>query len=321
MSRVQTAFEEFLHRIELNDDRVRVAAVHYNAIKTAIENAIPGATVKRIGSFQRNTKLRPFDPDRDIDVDVLVRLGTFHTVAGPGVTGISGTSALERIRSALVSNGVYRVMDPVSDAPTVVLEYASDGFRLELVPAYEDLTPGFVRFGGPSCYAVVGRDGGWMPADYDYDAAFITVLNQHPVCGGALVPLIKLAKFYLRVVGSKLKSFHIELIVAMVLPAILQGWSKQGLRWEYQHAFCALLQALPEALRRPIQIPGSFSPPVDSELSLGARLVLERFFDDRAVEAYRLCFNVPKTSALQGWRTFFGDPFPASSTLVAGAQP
>lgn len=316
MSLVQSAFEEYLHRVELNPDRVRAAAVHYNAVKDVIESALPGSSVRRIGSFQRQTKIRPLDPEHDLDVDAIVLLGSFtHFLPAPN--GVSGSQALQRVKAALSSHERYRLLHPESDAPTVTLEYPSDGFVIELVPAYEDRTGQHVRAaGGPLCYWVVGSDGGWMPADYDYDAAMITALNQHPDVQGALVPVIKLAKAYMREVASGLKSFHIEVLVANALPGVLADWNVRKMKWEYQHAFTALLRVLVETVAVPAQLPGSFSPAVGPNIALPQLGALVRFLENRAGEAYRLCFEVEEADAVEGWRRFFGEPFPALSAVA-----
>lgn len=58
---VDEAFREALGRIELNPSRVELASQRYNAVKASIESALPGKTLRQIGSFQRKTKIRPVD--------------------------------------------------------------------------------------------------------------------------------------------------------------------------------------------------------------------------------------------------------------------
>jgi hypothetical protein len=60
-SLVSCAFAELLRRLELNPTRRALASQRYNAVKQVIEENLSGATVRQIGSFQRQTKIRPVD--------------------------------------------------------------------------------------------------------------------------------------------------------------------------------------------------------------------------------------------------------------------
>jgi hypothetical protein len=193
------AFVRYLGRIELNADREKLASTRYNAVKTVLEGALPGVTVREIGSFQRHTKIRPLDLGDGLDVDVVVALGTATHYAGAGEFGLRPGGAQEKLLRALQSTAVYRVMKPQKDAPTVLLEYSDrDRFTIELVPAFIEKTGKYPRPAGPACYIIAGSAGVWVPADYDYDAAVITGLNKSDAVQGTLVPLIKMAKAYFR---------------------------------------------------------------------------------------------------------------------------
>jgi len=80
-SSVNEAFIELLKRIELNPARVTLASQRYNAIKTTVENALPGKTVSQIGSFQRKTKIRPADLGDALDIDAVVNFKRFSMIS------------------------------------------------------------------------------------------------------------------------------------------------------------------------------------------------------------------------------------------------
>ncbi len=82
---VDEAYKELLSRIELNPARVALASQRYNAVKTALEAALPGKTLRQIGSFQRKTKIRPVDLSDRLDIDVVVSFGRFFQYAAPGI--------------------------------------------------------------------------------------------------------------------------------------------------------------------------------------------------------------------------------------------
>jgi hypothetical protein len=235
MSIVGRAFGELLSRLELNPTRSALASQRYNAIKSVVEGSLSGATVRQIGSFQRRTKIRPIDFSDQLDVDALVVLGDSFAVRDGGVTT---NSALASVLNVLRRSGIYGEMDPKADAPVIVLDYA-DSFRMELAVGYRDLTGARPRAGNP-CYLVSGANG-WLPADYDYDAAVIQRLNQDPRVGGRLVPTIKVLKHLVRANGIPLKSFHLEILAALILPTAVAEWAQGGATWGIEHAVARIL--------------------------------------------------------------------------------
>lgn len=308
---VAAAFSTYLSRIELNASRSQVASDRYNAVKAAIETASPGLTVRQIGSFQRKTKIRPRNLGDGLDVDALVIFGEARTYASPGF-GVTPEAAQERVFRALTAMSTYRVMRPTKDAPTVVLEYADpDGFTIELVPAYVELTGKYPRPQGPPCYIIAGPSGAWVPADYDYDADVITGLNRSRSVQGTLVPIIKLAKMFFRTMRLDWRSFHIELLTANLLPPVLEEWERRGLPWGYPEAFVALMQILPAAVGQPEVLAGSYSPPVTSGIPPDLLPRVEAYLRDRAQAAQRIMV-MDDYQALPAWREFFKEAFPAS---------
>jgi hypothetical protein len=307
---VAAGFRELLTRVELNATRINSASQRYNAVKQRVESALPGKEVSQIGSFQRKTKIRPANEDDPLDIDLIVSFGEAHRYAAPGEQGTTPASALETVRRALVSDGTYKLMDPKPDAPTVVLEY-SDGFIVELAPCFKDLTGQHPRPGGPACYIVGTSAGGWVPADYDYDAAFISGANQLPAVAQALVPSIKMVKQFLRGQNIELKSFHVEILCALTVPQSVAGWNQQNLRWGYQHVLAQFLSQAPALLNGPVAIPGSCSPAVDSGLSAYRLQQIGQYLAKCGECACGICKVTDEGQALDLWRQFYGDPFPA----------
>lgn len=310
------AFAEYLSRIELNQARVAQASISYNFVKDWIESAIPGAAVRRIGSFQRQTKIKPLAEGHGIDVDALVCLGSVNGYASPGAGGITTEAALESVRRALAGHRRFRLMRPVKDAPAVTLAYADEAFSVELVPAFIDATRSRTRPFGPACYLVPAPEGCWIPADYDYDAEYISSLNRRPDVGGDLVRMIKLSKAWFRSSGIGLKSFFIEVLSTRLVPEIVAEWSRQGLVWELPHLFAAFLAHSPGFVRGPLNVPGSLSGDVHSGLAAIEALQVQGFVQNQSRRAYALAFEVNEAAACDAWREFFGDPFPALSAVA-----
>lgn len=308
-STVTEAFEELLRRIELNPARVAAASQRYNAVKATIEGALPGKIVSQIGSFQRKTKIRPADLGDGLDIDVVVSFKRFTEYATGG-NGVSPEGALETVRRALTSNETYRVMAPEKDHPVVTLKYA-DGMLIELIPAFKDGTGAYPHPGSTyECYVIGTTSGVWEPADYDYDAAVISALNG--ITSKKLIPCIKLVKAYFRNVKMPLKSFHTELLVATIVPHIIAEWDGKQYSYGYEFLLAQFLRDASKILTNPVQLAGSYSPPINSNLTQLSLASLGTWLQGRADEAWRLAQLSDKAQALVGWRDFFGDPFPAN---------
>jgi hypothetical protein len=313
-SAVGAAFREFLGRIELNPARVELASTRYAHVKRILESALPFASVRQIGSFRRRTKIRPRDLGDGLDVDVLVSLSQASRYAQTPAEEASSDRALTEVYSAVRTSDVFKAMGPQKDAPVVVLEYA-DAFQIELVPAIEDATGSRTHSDGSVPFWVPKPGGGWMAADYDYDANLISAVNRLPALGGALVPTIKLLKSFSRSRGLPLKSFHLEIIAALALPRRAAKWNANGKTWDFPHALAAVLEDAHLQLNGPIALPESYSPAIDSGLQRELAGI-GSYLHEAAADAWRLCMDPSEERALDGWVKFFGEPFPAPSGFV-----
>ena len=304
---VSAGFRELLTRIELNATRVALASQRYAAVSDRIVKGLPNCEVRQIGSFQRRTKIRPLKDSDSIDVDAIVCFGGVVRYANDGT---SPADALSIVRKALESDETYKLMEPAADTPTVVLEY-SDGFKMELVPCYREKTGKYPRPSGPACY-IVGAPGGlWVPADYDYDAAYISGTNQLEAIGQALVPSIKMVKAFLRGHSVSLKSFHVEVLCATLIPPQLADWEGKNLRWDYQYILAHFLSNAHTLLTGPLRIPGSYSSAVDSGMSTYGLGQIGQELARWGERAWKICKVQDEAQALKYWREFYGDPFPA----------
>ncbi len=202
-------------------------------------------------------------------------------------------------------------MRPKPDAPTVLLTYA-DQFTFEIVPALVDKTGRYNHQPGePDCYLVGLKLNTWSPADYDYEAAYISSLNKQT--GGRLVPSIKLIKAFLRGHGlspDPLKSFHIEILCARIIPPIIAFWEAYGLTWGYHQVLAYFLCNVGSQLASPVALPHSYSPPIQVNLSPTDVQALKSKVDQLGQSAQKLCRLKDTPDTLKRWREFFGNPFP-----------
>lgn len=304
-SLVHRGFENCLSRIELDPSRVGEAKQHYNAVKSWLESRL-NVTVRRVGSFQRHTKIRPIVENgviSPIDIDAVVCFGDVTHFVSYG--GTSAASALEQVRAALASNRTYQILEPKIDHPVVTLSYANE-FFLELIPCFKNRLPPENTYRDPASYYVSNSAGGWELADYDYDSQYISVANKES--DGNLVPAIKLLKRFCRNRKIALKSFQIEVLAALLLGPYFQAAPKNFPDWEWQDVLIFFLKIAPALLNNYPAIPGSQTAhiPVDNLAFVQSQLSdwSQIFQDLKKLE--------DSQEKLKLFRMAFGAPFPAA---------
>lgn len=305
---IDEAFKTTLSRIELNAARVELASGRYAAVKGALEEAIPGSRVRQIGSFQRRTKIRPRDLGDELDIDVVATVGTATRMASPGENGLTPQGALERVKSALIGNLTYKSMSPRVDAPVVSITYA-DKLMIEVVPAFVNkMVKARAAPQDAECYLIGTSAGQWKPADYDYDAQYITAANA--VAASYLVPASKLVKMFVRNQGLDIKSFYIEVLCSLIVPKLVSEWQAKRYKWSHHHVFAHTLSRMARQLGPPVVIPGSYSLPVSSGLDSRREGRAKDLLIDKARIALSLTDRSGDARIVEAWRALFGDPFP-----------
>lgn len=304
-SMVHRGFELCLSRIELDPTRVTEAKQHYNAVKDWLESRM-SVTVRRVGSFQRHTKIRPTVENgvvSSIDIDAVVCFGdvTYFTNYG----GTSASSALEQVRHALVQNRTYQLLEPEIDHPVVTLSYANE-FFLELIPCFKNRMPPDNTYRDPASYYVTNSAGGWELADYDYDSQYISGANKE--CDGKLVPAIKLLKRFCRNRKIGLKSFQIEVLAALLLKPYFKVAPQNFPDWEWQDVLIFFLEVAPALMDNSPSIPGSQTAhiPIANHEFVKSQL---KEWSEILQEANKMTDSEEK---LKAFRMVYGAPFPSS---------
>lgn len=296
-SDVSQAFTSLRTRLELDSSYDELVQHRHNAIRTFLKNNLPWCETKLLGSVQRRTRIDPLRGLEGFDIDLLVQLGTFSSFSPCGVTALQALSQVYDITS-----GTSRYSDSFADAPTITVNYA-DGMVVELVPAYADGT----RVQSPPHNAFwIPGNGVWRPADYDFDAAYITQQNQST--SGLLVPLIKMLKAWRRTrLDSFLRSYHLEVMAANILPSAISTIQREGrlLTWPL------LVWSFFAWANTRSQVPGTFSEPTDYYMTDLSRAVVEAEMN-RCEALARRAIDIDGSSSLEIWRDIFGQPFPGA---------
>lgn len=306
MPSVNEAFALLLTNLEPSRVLQDAVTTHHNAVRSCIENNLPGVRTKLIGSLQRRTRIHPRAEDT-FDIDILLILGQFDRW---GLDGVAPAAAIERANQILQESPRYQDLEPTVDHPTVVMDYA-DGIKIEIVPAYVD-NIGRDTLGNPTLPLQRGywipEKGRWIHADYDHDAAMVTQGNVN--INGRLVPTIKMLKAIKRIHFQQMKSFHLEILAAMIVPLILQTFERQAVAPTHAMVLREFFDATKDMLGTQVCFAGSNSPKTCINF-LESTTVASKFMAITTAidEIERMASESEK---IEGWRVIFGDVFPAS---------
>lgn len=303
MLTVSEAFKIFKSRLELPQSLQDTISTHHRAVREWIESYDPTIKTKLIGSLhpKRKTRINPRKGD-SFDIDILVILGSFVRWVSYG--GVKPVDALNKLENIIKEHGTYKKMGPETDSPTIIFEY-SDGIKVELVPAYLD-NIGDKPPKGRGYW--VPRRNKWILADYDYDAEYISSMNEKSK--GYLIPLIKMLKATKRNLFPKMTSYHLEVLASNLIPDIVQIFEKEGILLSYPLLIHAFFLIAKDKVIEPAIVPGSKSPPADEYLNDEDRLKLSQFFGKLANYCEKL-LTLEDRKAIEGWKKLFGEPFPS----------
>ena len=295
------AFEEFRGRLELDASYDALVQQRHIAVRQYVERRFHRARTQLIGSLQRRTRIDPQQGLQGFDIDILVELGDFQRFVPQG--GVAPSDAMDSVESTVKGNVNYRRMGAYEDQPTIIIPY-SDGSTVELVPAYRDNT----SLNNPPGRAYwVPRAGRWALADYDFDAQYVSNMNQSFL--RKVVPCIKMLKAWRRNLVPLLRSYHLEVLVCAILPRVIKAIEKQGSSLPWPLLLYGLFLNLQDTIYYPAQIPGSLSEPADYYLDNSDRQRIAKAAEVSTNYA-KLAFDVPPTKAMQMWRELLGTPFP-----------
>ena len=303
---VNSAFQDFKQRLELRDGFDEHIQQKHRAIRSVL-GAGGYRDTKLIGSLQRKTRIHPL-PGQVFDVDILVILHEFTGWVSEG--GITPSDAMTKLDGVVEQSRRYEAMNPQRDDPTIIIEHTGE-IKIELVPAYLD-NIGYSPDGTP--HAPAGRaywvSNGtcWELADYDYDADYIT--NQNTIGGGWLVPTVKMLKSLKRRYFPHMKSFHLEILAAQIIPKEIRVRQVMRATITYPALIRKFFEESTMLLAMPARIPWSHTPAISIDPTLFPT-TLQKF-----IEINRYIVNIMQTTSdtkkIQMWRQLFGDPFPAN---------
>lgn len=281
------AFDEFKDRLLLTDTQKalvsgrRDTTAGYLKSSFGASSNMPLSRTKLIGSAGRWTIIRPLD-----DVDVMA---VFENKDGIFETYRNDSQAF-----------LYRVRDALSDYSVKIVGARGQAVRLFYTNApHVDIAPVF-KWNGDG-YALPNGTGGWLTTDPDYHETWMVERNK--ALSDRLKPLVRMLKRWNAVHSKRLKSFHLEVLVASSFTS-LGGDSRNACEIFFGYAKDRLT----------VVDPAGHSGDLSSYLSPSQRQEVVTSMESarqRAANANAAERNGDHKEAIRLWRIIFGDEFPA----------
>lgn len=193
------AFSVLDAQIRLQDVDHQTIAARRDQVETVLrslfrpQSALPLVGVATIGSAGRDTMIRPLD-----EVDVFA---VFSAATGAWKRfRFDSTGLLSAVREAIGGEHV-EVIGSRGKALRLVYDAAPD---VHLIPAFDHPRAGYVMADGV---------GGWLPTRPERHSSWMGGF------GAAVTSTVRLLKFWNRVYGSHLRSFHLEALTGAAVGA------------------------------------------------------------------------------------------------------
>lgn len=278
------AFQQFKANLEISSLQESTASTRQQNVRDAVSKDFVVLDTFLTGSYRRSTMIAPL---KSADIDVFAVLDPRYYAAQNQYALL--TSVMTTLKKKYPSTPRIK-----PDGQAVTITFTD--FEVDVVP-------GFYRTGGGFLIpdAHLKR---WIPTDPKKHVELWSQSNK--AHNGALVPLIKMLKCWNRSNGNLLRSFHLEVLVRHVLQDVTISDYASGARWAF------------DKMRGKVWVkigdPAGYSDDVASYLAKSEADKIIAALDNayrKAVAAESNASYGFVRSAVDDWRTIFGDYFPS----------
>lgn len=196
-------FDRLLRSIELTSNQVDAASIRHTAIREKLEAEFPGAKTFIVGSYAKNTSIRP---PSDLDIFLVLPRSMYEKYNSFSYYYRNAQSELlQEVKTKIQK--YYPNTTMKADGQVVIVPFASS-FAVEIVPAFSKISIAGYSYGYTICNTSNG--GSWKDVDPIGEKSAVTSSNS--TTKGNTVKLIKMIKCWKRECNVPLKSFCIEIL-------------------------------------------------------------------------------------------------------------
>lgn len=281
---ISEAFRQFRSNLEITTLQEGTTSTRQQNVRDAVAADFTVLESFLTGSYRRNTMIAPL---KTADIDVFVVLDPMYFAAQ------NQHGLLSSVKNTLKKR--YPTTPRIKpDGQAVTITFTD--FKVDVVP-------GFYRSGGGFLIPDANQKR-WISTDPKKHVDVWTASNK--AHNGSLVPLIKMLKCWNREKGDLFRSFHLEVLVRHVLMNVTITDFPSGARWVFDK--------MRDVVWKKIGDPAGYSDDVASYLGKPEADRMVAVLD----QAYRKSLTAESyaaqgyvRSAIDEWRSIFGDCFPA----------
>lgn len=277
-------FEQLRASLEITDLQATTTATRQKNVREAVEKELVVLKSFLVGSYARNTMIRPL---KEADLDVFLVLSSEY------FSKYRPAALLNRVRTVLLRT--YPETPNISRNGQAVTITFTD-FRVDVVPAFNRSGGGFLI---PD-----SKQDTWIATDpTKHDDALTEANKGH---NGKLVPLVKMTKGWNRIISGAFSGFYLELMSVDVLRNISISDNSSTARYIFDKGR--------EKIRFKQLDPAGLGGHVNPLAALGnVEDAVSRFTTayNRAVKAESFAKEGKISLAFDEWRKIFGDYFPS----------
>lgn len=286
---VSEKFKRFISNIQLTATQLEDAKTKHVGVRTTLHKAYyetpyNGSTSFLVGSYGKNTEVRP---PSDIDIMCILPLSVFTRING--LQGNKQSQLLQEVKNVL--SKTYSTTKMRADGQVVVVPFTS--FAVEVVPC----------FSIPSGrYNICDTNSGGKWKEVDPQAEINKLVDSNKRSGGKTIHLIKMSKVWKTYCNTPIKSFALELLAV----EFLSNWQYYDkTEFYYDYMVRDFFKNIINKANGYLFVPGInefYSLGVDWKSRAESALV-------RAIKACELEADNKDAEATTEWKKIFGDMF------------
>lgn len=299
---ISSRFSKLLENIEPNSRDQAIYALHERTVTTRLETIFKTSSVRRIGSYARETSIRTTS---DIDLMLIFKREEIRW----GDDWKTSDTMLDSVRNELRAR--YRSTPVVRDQQAVVVRFRGNQYPIDVVPAFYRSNEAVTWQNGEvnqyPVYMIPDADGWWMPTSPDAHNKYLNDADR--MSRGKLKRIAKLIKFWrsCRTPSIPINSFYVEIWLA-VNEICVGGKS-------YAQCFNDALVSMARddcfGLEDPLGISGNI-PAANTERKRLTTLNAVRASAERAEKAILAENNKNFREAVRYWNIVFNYQFPTT---------
>ena len=290
---VSQAFDDLLQGLQIEQWKP-IASKQQQELRRRLEWRIALVDSFLTGSYRRNTQIFPLD---DIDVLVVLDADEYAHILADSAGGPD--AALDLVEAALRS--AYPKTEIERFNCCLRIQFAGTGIGFDVIPVFQQSEDVFLM---PN--TDLRR---WVPTNPKEHQRLVSEANQN-VCGGMLVPLVKLLKACNESMGKPISGFHVEMMAYYAL---------RHVPLTHRAGVAYLLNDFATRIWSEIPDPWPLGRPVDEYLGFEERLEAAtkiRGVAEQAADAIRAEERGDAEDAHSHWREVFGELYPVSPPAV-----